>query len=161
MLAVVVAKEAIPLAVKPVVEAFPRVVCPVTFNVPLAVRDEVAVIDPPVIVPPVNVVKKALMPLSKVAKRLDDVAFVLVRLVIEPLVLVRLVAVRPVDEAFPKVVWPLTVRAVADAFPKLDVPEINVENVPVVKDGLEDTAMVLVPEKMTFAPAMRFEIGLL
>ena len=75
-----------------------------TFNVPLEVRDEVAVIVPPVIVPPVNVVKNAVMPLSNVAKRVDDVAFVLVRLVIDPLVLVRLVAVRAVAEAFPKVV---------------------------------------------------------
>ena len=52
-------------------------------------------------------------------------------------------------------------RAVADALPRDDVPEMIVENDPVVNDGLGDTAMVLVPEKMMFAPAMRLETGLL
>ena len=61
----------------------------------------------------------------------------------------------------PRLVCPDTVSAVAEALPRDDVPEMIVENDPVVNDGLGDTAMVLVPEKMMFAPAMRLEIGLL
>jgi hypothetical protein len=76
--AVVVAKVTSPLAVSPVVEALPNVLCPVTVSVPCDDREEVAVIAPPVTVPEVSVVKKAVTPLSKVAKRLDDVALVVV-----------------------------------------------------------------------------------
>ena len=51
--------------------------------------------------------------------------------------------------------------AVADALPREEVPEMSVEKVPVVKEGLGVIAMVLVPEKITLAPATRFAIGLL
>ena len=36
---------------------------------------------------------------------------------------------------------------------------MSVENVPVVKDGLGVIAIVLVPEKRIFAPALKNEIG--
>ena len=52
-------------------------------------------------------------------------------------------------------------RAVAEAFPRVEVPEMRVENVPVVKVGFGETAIVLVPEKMMLAPAIKLEIGLL
>ena len=42
--------------------------------------------------------------------------------------------------------------AVAVAVPRDEVPEINVENVPVVNEGLGVIAMVLVPEKRMLAP---------
>jgi hypothetical protein len=97
------------VAVMPVVDALPRVVCPV------ALRVEVK----------------------------------------------RFVAVTPVVEAFPKYVCPETVSEVAEALPKDEVPEVSVENTPVVNDGLADTEMVLVPENMMLAPATRLAIGLL
>jgi hypothetical protein len=53
------------------------------------------------------------------------------------------------------------VSAVADALPSDDVPEVRVENVPVVNDGLEEILIVLVPEKITFAPAVRNDTGVL
>ena len=61
----------------------------------------------------------------------------------------------------PTWVFPETVSAVAEAFPRVEVPAMRVENVPVVKLGLGETEMVFVPEKMMFAPATRLEIGLL
>ena len=64
-----------------------------------------------------------------------------------------------VADAVARVVWPDTVRALAEAFPSVEVPEIRVEKVPVVNDGLGVTAMVLVPEKRIFAPALKKEIG--
>ena len=82
-------------------------------------------------------------------KRLDDVAFV------EK----RLVEVRAVAEAVANTVCPLTVRAVAEALPRVEVPEMRVENVPVVKDGLGVIAIVEVPEKRTLLPALKNEIG--
>jgi hypothetical protein len=112
--AVVVAKVTNPLAVRPVVEAFVSVVCPVTVSVPCEVKEEVAVTDPPVMVPPVSVVKKAVTPLSKVAKRLDEVAFVLVSEVMIPFVAPRLVVKRFVEVAL-VVVLLRTVRPVISA----------------------------------------------
>ncbi len=44
---------------------------------------------------------------------------------------------------------------VADAFPRVDVPATTVENVPVVKVGLGEIEKVEVPEKRTFAPAVK------
>lgn len=67
----------------------------------------------------------------------------------------------PVEEALVrerrllKKLVPETVRLVADAFPRVDVPATTVENVPVVNVGLEVMEMVEVPEKRTFAPAVR------
>jgi hypothetical protein len=69
------------------------------------------------------------------------------------------VAVTPVVDAFPKYACPLTVSAVADAFPRVEVPEVSVENVPVVNVGLGVREMVLVPEKLIFDPALKNEIG--
>jgi hypothetical protein len=66
---------------------------------------------------------------------------------------VRLLEVRLVAVVVASTVWPDTVRAVADALPKVEVPEMRVENVPVVNDGLGDIPIVLVPEKMILAPA--------
>jgi hypothetical protein len=53
------------------------------------------------------------------------------------------------------------VRAVADALPRDEVPEVRVENVPVVNEGLAVILIVLVPEKMTLAPAVRNDTGVL
>jgi hypothetical protein len=75
-------------------DALARVLCPVTESVPLEVSDEVAVIDPPV--------KEEKIPVTavrRVEKRLDEVALVLVKLVIVPVVEKRLVAVSVVAEA--------------------------------------------------------------
>ena len=60
-----------------------------------------------------------------------------------------------VADAVVRVVCPLTVSAVALAFPKVLVPETSVENVPVVKLGLAVIAMVEVPAKRMLAPAVR------
>lgn len=49
----------------------------------------------------------------------------------------------------------------AVALPRDEVPEMSVEKVPVVKVGLGDTAIVLVPERVIFDPATKLEIGLL
>ena len=81
-----------------VVDAFPSVVCPVTDSVPLEVRDEVAVIAPPVTLPLVNEVTNAVTALNKVAKRLLEVAFAVIRLVILPVVEKRFVTVPTVVE---------------------------------------------------------------
>ena len=51
--------------------------------------------------------------------------------------------------------------AVAEALPREEVPEMRVEKVPVVKEGLGVIAIVLVEEKRTLAPATRLAIGLL
>ena len=52
----------------------------------------------------VRLVMNAVTVLRSVAKKLDEVAFVLVRFVIAPLVLVRVFAVSEVAEVFPSVV---------------------------------------------------------
>ena len=121
------------------------------------VSDEVAVIDPPVIVPPVSVVKKEVMPCMIVAMRpVEVVVPVTVAFVAK-----RFPVVTFEVEALPSTVCPDTVSAVAEALPRDDVPEMRVENVPVVKDGLRVVAMVLVLVKMMLDPAMRFDTGLL
>jgi hypothetical protein len=74
-------------------------------------------------------------------------------LVVVLLVAKRLVAVSAVAEALASVVCPDTEREEAEAVPKVEVPEIKVENVPVVNDGLGVRAIVLVPEKMMLEPA--------
>ena len=67
----------VPLAdVRSVIVVVASVLVPTTVRVLLAVRDDVAVIDPPVIVPLVKVSKNAVTERSKVAKKVDDVAFV-------------------------------------------------------------------------------------
>ena len=53
----------------------------------------------------------------------------------------------------------MTVSEEAVVLPVVDVPEIRVENVPVVNDGLGVIPIVLVPEKSTLAPALKKEIG--
>jgi hypothetical protein len=68
---------------------------PVTLSVPLEVRDDVAVIDPPVRVLMVEVIA-----LSVVAKKLVLVAFVAVRFVKKPVVAFKSVAKRLVLVAF-------------------------------------------------------------
>ena len=52
-------------------------------------------------------------------------------------------------------------RAVAEAFPRVEVPEIRVENVPVVKLGFGVIAIVLVPEKRMLAPLVKYDTGVL
>lgn len=52
-----------------------NVLVPTTVRVLLAVKDDVAVISPPVIVPPVKLVTTAVTAFKRVAKKLDDVAF--------------------------------------------------------------------------------------
>ena len=51
--------------------------------------------------------------------------------------------------------------AVAEAFPRDEVPAMSVEKVPVVKVGEATREIVLVPEKVTFVPATRLDTGLL
>ena len=70
-----------------------------------------------------------------------------------------LVAVRAVADADESTVWPDTVSAVAEALPSDEVPEISVEKVPVVNEGLGVIAIVLVPEKRMLAPALKYESG--
>ena len=99
----------------------------------------------------VSDVKAAVRALRIVAKRLDEVA-----LVVEAFVAKRLVVVALPRDAFVENSV-VAVRAVDEALPKDDVPEMRVENVPVVNVGLEETAIVLVPEKVMLAPATRTE----
>jgi hypothetical protein len=60
-----------------VVEALPKLVCPVTVRAPLDVKDDVAVIEPPVITPLVNVEKNPVTAVSNVEKRLVEVLLVI------------------------------------------------------------------------------------
>jgi hypothetical protein len=111
------------VTVSPVLDAFPKVLCPVTFSVPLEVSDEVAVIEPPV---------KVLIVLVKAfrtdEKRLVEVALVRVEFVdVSPTMLARvlqkLVAVRAVEDAPARDVCPLTVRSVAVVVARVEVPD--------------------------------------
>jgi hypothetical protein len=88
--------------------------------------------------PPVKEEMIPVTPRRTVAKKLEEVAFMLVRVVIVPLVAKRLVivpavvlevlrtvwpeTVRAVAEALPTTVWPLTVNAVAEAVVRVDCP---------------------------------------
>ena len=112
---------------------------------PVLVRDDVAVIEPPVIVPPVILVKNEVMPLMTEAMR--------------PVVVVVLVTVSDDAVVVARFVVPLTVSAVADALPKEDVPEMRVENVPVVNVGLGASEMVEVPVNTMLDPALKYAIG--
>ena len=88
-----------PLTVNAVADAFPKVDCPVTLNVPLEVKEEVAVRVPIVALPPVKEERVAVTAFKRVAKKLEEVALVLVKLVTTPVVEKRFVAVTPVAEA--------------------------------------------------------------
>ena len=79
-----------------------------------------------------------------------------VRLVADALVRV----VCPVVVSVPfSVVLPVTMREDAVVLPVVEVPEMRVEKVPVVKDGLGVILIVLVPEKRTLAPATKVDTG--
>jgi hypothetical protein len=78
--------ERVPVATRLVVEkldedALPSVDCPTTLRVPCEVREEVAVMSPPV-----RVLMVAVRARKRVAKRLDEVALVKVELVATRLV---------------------------------------------------------------------------
>ena len=62
-------------------------------------------------------------------------------------------------EALARVVWPVTARDVAVALPRVEVPEMRVENVPVVNEGLGVIAIVEVPERRMLDPALKYAIG--
>ena len=100
------------VAVNPVEDALPRVVCPVTLSVPLEVKEEVAVIDPPV-----RVLIVAVIALSAVAKKLEEVAFVVFSLVTK-----RSVTVKDVADALLRTVLLLTVRNEVEAFVRVESP---------------------------------------
>jgi hypothetical protein len=61
---------------------------------PLDVNDEVAVIEPPVIVPLVREVKKPVIPVMRLAKKVEEVALVVDALVAKKLVAVALVVLK-------------------------------------------------------------------
>jgi hypothetical protein len=67
----------------------------------------------------------------------------------------RVDAVSEDADVVARYVIPLTVKLVEDALPSVDVPEMSVENVPVVNVGLGVIPMVDVPEKVTFDPALK------
>ena len=87
------------VAVKADEDAVAKEDCPVTLKVPLEVKEEVAVTDPIVALPPVREEMVAVTAFKSVAKKLELVALVLVRLVTVPVVEKRLVEVNPVAEA--------------------------------------------------------------
>ena len=157
----------LPLAVMLVADALVSVVCPVTFNVPFEVSDDVAVIEPPVIVPPVSAVKNEVTPCMMVAIRpvvvVVAVMFRLLAKMLPEAVMLEVEAfesvVCPVTESEFKSVDPVTPRVVAVALPSVEVPEMSVENVPVVKVGLGVIPIVDVEEKRILAPAVRYETG--
>ena len=76
--AVVVARLVVPVVVRA-----PSDDCPTTWSVPDDESDEVAVIEPPVIVPPVSVVNTEVIAVRKVEKRFVVVALVARRLVVD------------------------------------------------------------------------------
>jgi hypothetical protein len=59
----------VPVTVRLLVLAFPRVLCPVTERVPLDTSDDVAVTEPPVTLPPVSDEKKPVTPCTIVATK--------------------------------------------------------------------------------------------
>jgi hypothetical protein len=128
---------------------------PVTVSVPLLTNDDVAVIDPPVIVLPVIVLKNEVTLLRIVAMR--------------PVEVVVLVTVSDDAVVVARFVVPLTVNAVADALPSDDVPAMSVENVPVVlnklvlvalvNDGLGVIPIVEVPLNTMLDPAVKYATG--
>ena len=133
----------LPVTVRPVEDARRRDVCPDTFRdpadtFPLTVAEDavsaVAVVVASVEVPVTERVPPILV--------LPDVEMFVV-------------------EAFPSIVCPVTVSELAVVLPVVEVPEMSVENVPVVNVGLEVMLIVEVPEKMTLAPAIKYETGVL
>ena len=122
----------------------------------VATRDEM---KPLVVVALVVVLLVKVLPvkLATVAKRLETKEF-------EDVLLVELSAVIVPDaevRSVASVEVPDTASVVADAVPRVEVPEVSVEKIPVVKVGLAERAIVLVEEKTIFDPATRLEIGLL
>jgi hypothetical protein len=188
----------------PVAEALERVVWPLMLAVPeterLVVEALVIVVWPLAVREDTVVVARVEVPVT--ANVPVVVAFVVVKLVMNAVTALRsvekrLVAVNPVDEAFVRVVWPVTPRVppmfalpeaetlvveallsvvcpetervVAVVVARVEVP-VTVRVAPidalpvvvsVVNTGVSDTAIVLVPEKMTLAPATKLDIGLL
>ena len=109
----------LPLAVMLVADALVSVVCPVTFNVPFEVSDEVAVTEPPVIVPPVSAVKNEVTPCMMVAIRpVVVVVAVMFRLLAKMLPEAVMLEV----EAFESVVCPVVVRFVTVVVESVEVP---------------------------------------
>jgi hypothetical protein len=91
---------------------------------PVAVNDDVAVIEPPVIVPLVSDAKKPVMPVMRLAKKLVLVALVVLKLVIVPvaevsdeMVVVASVEVPVTPSVVPTTTAPDVVSAVEDARP--------------------------------------------
>ena len=82
--AVVEARDVAPVVVNPVVDALPSVDCPVTESVPLDTSEEVAVIVPPVSVFTVPEIAERVF-----VKKLVDVAFTVVKLVMTEVSAVR------------------------------------------------------------------------
>ena len=88
-------------------DAVEKVVCPDTVNVPLEVRDVVAVITPPIVFPAemlvieafvaVKLVIIAVAAFKRVAKKLDEVAFVRIEFCAKKFVVVA--EVKRVDDA--------------------------------------------------------------
>ena len=118
------------------VDAFARFVCPRTVSVPLDVKEEVAVM-----LPPVRVEKTEVTAESKVAKKEVLVALVTTeefaakepsdadeafRLVIVPDATVRSLMVPFVIVVVANVVTPFTVTVAADISPSVEVPEVSV-----------------------------------
>ncbi len=141
-------------------EAFPNVVCPVTANVPFDVRDEVAVIEPPV-----NVLIVDVIAFNTVAKKLDDVAFVDERFVIVAFVPNKFVEVRTDEEAFPRVVCPVTARVpfdvrdeVAVIFPEVKSPAVIPE---VIRFDIVVVARVEVPVTANVPFDVRDEVAVI
>lgn len=123
---------------------------------PFEVNEDVAVILPPVIVPPVRVVKNEVTPWMMEAMR--PVVVVVALIVADPADKVPLTVA---DEILvvARLVCPETVSVVAEAFPRDEVPEVSVENIPVVNVGLGVTPIVEVPEKTMLDPAVRYVTG--
>ena len=92
-------------------EAFPSVLCPTTVRVPLEVKDEVAVRDPIVAVPPRREEIPAVTALKVVAKRLVEVALVKVALEAVRVVMIAVAALRRVAKKLEDVA--LVVRRLA------------------------------------------------
>jgi len=147
------------VAVSPVDEAFPRVVCPVTLKVPLAVKDEVAVIVPAVkaLMVAVTACRAVVYKLEEVA--LVKVAFVLVRLVmvvvarVAVLVVTKLVVVAVPETVKEPVVSRLVMAAEAALIPLVIVaPRAAsvLENIPVV--ALNAVAVVVAKVEVPVTP---------
>ena len=83
--------------------AFPKVVCPVTERVPLEVSEDVAVIEPNVEDPPVSEEMTPVNAVRLEAKRLVEVAFVRVAFVAVRFVIAAVTALRSVAKRLDEV----------------------------------------------------------